>query len=50
MEVLIHHLDSLRFILGEFDLLDARLGRSNDDIIGEDQAVLRLTRRAMGCR
>lgn len=48
MEVLIHHLDSLRFILGEFDLLDARLGRSNDDIIGEDQAVLRMTRREDG--
>lgn len=48
MEVLIHHLDSLRFLFGELDLLDARLGRSNDEIIGEDQAVLRLTRRDDG--
>lgn len=48
MEVLIHHLDSLRYLLGEFDLHLARLGRSNDEIIGEDSAILSLTRRDDG--
>jgi D-apiose dehydrogenase len=45
MEVLIHHLDSLRYLLGEFDMHLARLGRSNDEIVGEDSATLSLTRR-----
>lgn len=45
MEVLIHHLDSLRFLFGEFDLVRAKLARSNDEIIGEDQALLQLERR-----
>nr|WP_269467928.1 Gfo/Idh/MocA family oxidoreductase [Devosia ureilytica] len=48
MEVLIHHLDSLRFLLGEFDMHLARLARSNNDIIGEDSATLSLTRREDG--
>lgn len=48
MEVLIHHLDSLRYLLGEFDMHLARLGRSNDEIIGEDSATLSLTRRDDG--
>ncbi|MVS98936.1 Gfo/Idh/MocA family protein [Devosia marina] len=48
MEVLIHHLDSLRYLLGEFDLHLARLARSNDEIIGEDSATLSLTRRDDG--
>ncbi len=48
MEVLIHHLDTLRYLCGEFDLVSARLGRSNDDIIGEDSAILGLTRRTDG--
>ncbi len=48
MEVLIHHLDSLRYLFGEFDLLSARLARSNDEIIGEDSAILSLGRRADG--
>lgn len=48
MEVLIHHLDTLRYLFGEFELVAARLGRSNDDIIGEDSAILGLTRRADG--
>ena len=46
MEVLIHHLDTLRFLFGEFDLRAARLGRSNNEILGEDSAMLDLTRRA----
>lgn len=48
MEVLIHHLDTLRALFGEFDLHSARLGRSNDEIIGEDSAILGLSRRGDG--
>ena len=48
MEVLIHHLDALRFLFGEFDIGSAVLGRSNADIIGEDSAVLGLARRSDG--
>jgi D-apiose dehydrogenase len=48
MEVLIHHLDSLRFLFGEFDLHAARLKRSNDEILGEDSAILGLMRRTDG--
>jgi predicted dehydrogenase len=42
MEVMIHHLDTLRFLLGELELVTARLARSNDDIVGEDIATLTL--------
>ena len=48
MEVLIHHLDTLRFLLGDLDLVDAQLARSNDAILGEDIATLTLRRRADG--
>jgi D-apiose dehydrogenase len=48
MEVLIHHLDTLRFLFGEFDLHAAQLGRSNNEILGEDSATLDLLRRADG--
>lgn len=48
MEVLIHQLDTLRYLLGDLDLIDARLARSNDDIIGEDIATLTLRRRSDG--
>lgn len=48
MEVLIHQLDTLRFLLGELDLIDARLARSTDAIIGEDIATLTLRRRVDG--
>src|SRR5690606_7963623 len=48
MEVLIHHLDTLRSLFGEFDLVGSRLGRSNDEIVGEDMAVLRLVQREDG--
>jgi predicted dehydrogenase len=48
MEVLIHQLDTLRYLLGDLDLIDARLARSNDAIIGEDIATLTLRRRADG--
>lgn len=42
MEVLIHHLDTLRFLLGEMSVDAARLGRSNGDIRGEDMAAIAL--------
>src|SRR5690606_6964218 len=48
MEVLIHHLDTLRLLFGEFDLRAARLRRSNDEIVGEDSAILSLERRGDG--
>lgn len=48
MEVLIHHLDTLRFLFGELDLGSAVLARSNADIIGENSAILGLARRSDG--
>jgi predicted dehydrogenase len=47
-EVLIHHIDTLRFLLGELDLAHARLERTHDEIRGEDVASLLLTRRRDG--
>ncbi|QWW71711.1 Gfo/Idh/MocA family protein [Rhizobium sp. WYJ-E13] len=44
MEVMIHHLDTLRYLLGEMELVAARLERSNDDIIAEDVAAIVLRR------
>jgi predicted dehydrogenase len=48
MEVLIHQLDTLRFLLGEMDVVAARLERSNDDIVAEDVAAVTLRRRRDG--
>lgn len=42
MEVLIHHVDTLRFLLGPLTLAGAKLGRSCDDVRGEDRASLLL--------
>tara|TARA_R110002020_G_scaffold106379_24_gene247732 strand:+ start:515 stop:1531 length:1017 start_codon:yes stop_codon:yes gene_type:complete len=42
MEVLIHQLDTLRFLLGEMEVVAARLERSNDDIVAEDIASVTL--------
>jgi predicted dehydrogenase len=39
MEVLIHHIDTLRFLLGELELVHSRLGKSSR-IAGEDRASL----------
>jgi predicted dehydrogenase len=47
-EVLIHHLDTLRFLFGDLDLISARLERSNDEIVGEDVATLVLARTSDG--
>jgi predicted dehydrogenase len=43
MEVLIHHVDTLRFLLGPLTLLGASLGRSCPLVRGEDRASILLT-------
>lgn len=43
MEVLIHHVDCLRFLLGDLTLDAARLGKSAAAIAGEDRVMLMLT-------
>jgi predicted dehydrogenase len=40
MEVLIHHIDVLRFLLGELTLMHSRLGKQCQAIKGEDRASL----------
>jgi predicted dehydrogenase len=40
MEVLIHHIDTLRFMLGDLTLIHSRLGKQCEQIIGEDRASL----------
>jgi predicted dehydrogenase len=47
MEVLIHHVDTLRFLLGPLTLKAAQLGKACDAIRGEDRAAL-LMRTAAG--
>jgi predicted dehydrogenase len=42
MEIMIHHIDCLRFLLGELELVYARYGRICDQVRGEDNAVLTL--------
>jgi predicted dehydrogenase len=44
MEVLIHHLDTLRYLLGELEVTAARLERSTDAIVAEDVAAVVLRR------
>jgi D-apiose dehydrogenase len=41
-EVLIHHLDTLRVLLGPLSVAWARLGRSTPDVAGEDNALIGL--------
>ena len=43
MEILIHHVDTLRFLFGPLDLLGAVLGKECNAISGEDRATLLLT-------
>lgn len=43
MEVMIHHVDALRFLVGPLELQAARLGKDRDEIRGEDRASLFLT-------
>jgi predicted dehydrogenase len=42
-EVLIHHLDTLRMLLGPLRVTAARLSRSSEQLVGEDGAVIQLT-------
>ena len=41
-EVLIHHLDTLRMLLGPLRVTAAQLSRSSDLLVGEDGAVIQL--------
>ena len=41
-EVLIHHLDTLRMLLGPLHVTAAQLSRSSDQLVGEDGAVIQL--------
>ena len=41
-EVLIHHLDTLRMLLGPLRVTAAELSRSSDQLVGEDGAVVQL--------
>ena len=42
MEILIHHIDTLRFLLGEMTVAHARTGRSSPAMAGEDRATITL--------
>jgi len=39
-EILIHHIDTLRFLFGELSLRSATVGRLSDAVIGDDHALL----------
>ena len=43
MEILIHHIDTLRFLLGELRLVHSQLGRRSAAMRGEDRAALTFT-------
>jgi predicted dehydrogenase len=45
-EVLIHHLDTLRVLLGPLEVVASRLGRTCPDMAGEDNALLTLRARS----
>jgi predicted dehydrogenase len=40
MEILIHHIDTLRFLLGEMTVVHARTGRHSAALAGEDRATI----------
>ena len=42
MEVMIHHIDCLRFLLGDLDLVGCRYSRVCPQVLGEDNATLYL--------
>ena len=44
-EILVHHIDTLRFLLGELSLMVARVGRQSDAVIGDDHAHLAMSTR-----
>jgi predicted dehydrogenase len=41
-EVLIHHLDTLRILLGPLRVTAAQLSRSSEQLVGEDGAVIQM--------
>jgi len=43
MEIMIHHVDAMRFLFGSLELLGAVLGKGCNAISGEDRATLLLT-------
>lgn len=43
MEVMIHHVDALRYLLGDLTLRGARLGKTRTELRGEDRAMLFMT-------
>jgi predicted dehydrogenase len=45
-EVLIHHLDTMRVLLGPLEVVASRLGRSCADMAGEDNALITLRARS----
>ncbi|HEV2678617.1 MAG TPA: Gfo/Idh/MocA family oxidoreductase [Aliidongia sp.] len=45
-EVLIHHLDTLRMLLGPLQVTAAALSRTSPDVLGEDGAVIQLRSQA----
>lgn len=40
MEVLIHHIDALRFLLGDLQIMHSRIGKGCQKILGEDRASI----------
>jgi predicted dehydrogenase len=48
VEVLIHHLDTLRYLLGELQVIAARIERSNPEVVAEDVASVLLRRSGDG--
>jgi len=48
MEVLIHHVDSLRFLLGDLELESSRMGKVCNEIAGEDNATLYMRSKSDG--
>ena len=40
LEILIHHIDTLRFLLGEMKVMHARIGRASPAMSGEDRATV----------
>ena len=45
-EVLVHHMDTARFLFGEIDSVHAQASRRNPNVIAEDQAILVLAHEA----
>jgi len=43
MELLIHHLDTIRYLVGPIHVRDAAVARVSPDVIGEDMALISLT-------